>query len=104
MLFLVDFEQGIRVMVFNTTFNKISVISWRSGYWLEETGVPRENHLQTAFDTVEWPFIEKKTLEWYGFGPSFRKWIKSFCTDIANLQALLSTMVCNYCSFLHSNI
>jgi len=40
-------------MVFNTTFNNISVISWRSVLLVEETGVHRENqrpvasHLQT---------------------------------------------------------
>ena len=28
------------VMVFNTTFNNISVISWRSVLLVEETGVP----------------------------------------------------------------
>ena len=32
------------VMVFNTTFNNISVISWQSVLFLEETGVPGENH------------------------------------------------------------
>jgi len=31
-------------MVFNATFNNISVISWRSVLLVEETGVPRENH------------------------------------------------------------
>jgi len=31
-------------MVFNTTFNNISVISWRSVLLVEETGVHRENH------------------------------------------------------------
>jgi hypothetical protein len=31
-------------MVFNTTFNNISVISWRSVLLVEETGVPRENN------------------------------------------------------------
>ena len=31
-------------MVFNATFNNISVISWRSALLLEETGVPVENH------------------------------------------------------------
>jgi len=31
-------------MVFNTTFNNISVISWWSVLLVEETGVPRENH------------------------------------------------------------
>jgi hypothetical protein len=31
-------------MVFNTTFNNISVISWLSVLLMEETGVPGENH------------------------------------------------------------
>jgi hypothetical protein len=29
---------GVRVMVFNATFNNISVISWRSVLLVEETG------------------------------------------------------------------
>ena len=32
----------VRVMVFNTTFNNISAISWRSVLLVEETGVPGE--------------------------------------------------------------
>ena len=32
------------LMVLNTTFNNISVISWRSVLLVEETGGPRENH------------------------------------------------------------
>jgi hypothetical protein len=32
------------LMVFNATFNNISVISWRSVLLVEETGGPRENH------------------------------------------------------------
>jgi hypothetical protein len=32
-------------MVFNATFNNISVISWRSILLIEETEVPGENHL-----------------------------------------------------------
>ena len=35
-------------MVFNATFNNISVISWRSVLLVEETGVPRENHWPVA--------------------------------------------------------
>jgi hypothetical protein len=31
-------------MVFNATFNNISVISWWSALLVEETGVPGENH------------------------------------------------------------
>jgi hypothetical protein len=35
-------------MVFNDTFNNISVISWRSVLLLEETKVPGENHRLAA--------------------------------------------------------
>jgi hypothetical protein len=35
-------------MVFNSTFNNISVIWWRSVLMVEETGVPRENHQPVA--------------------------------------------------------
>jgi hypothetical protein len=38
----------VRVMVFNATFNNISVISWRSFLLVEETGVPGENHRHRA--------------------------------------------------------
>jgi hypothetical protein len=34
----------VRVMVFNVTFNNISVILCRSVLLVEETGVPGENH------------------------------------------------------------
>jgi len=34
----------VRAMVFNTTFNNISVISWWSVLLVEEKGLPRENH------------------------------------------------------------
>jgi hypothetical protein len=36
------------VMVFNATFNNISVILWWSILLVEETGVPRENHRPAA--------------------------------------------------------
>jgi len=35
-------------MVFNATFNNISVISWWSVLLVEETGVPGENHQTVA--------------------------------------------------------
>jgi hypothetical protein len=53
---------------------------------LEEDDIPGLLMLvdfEKAFDTVEWPFIEK-TLEFYSFGSTFRKWIKSFYTDITS--------------------
>ena len=36
------------VMVFNATFNNISVISWMSVLLLEESGIPGENHRPAA--------------------------------------------------------
>jgi len=38
----------VTVVVFNATFNNISVISWRSILLVEETRVPRENHRPAA--------------------------------------------------------
>jgi hypothetical protein len=35
-------------MVFNATFNNISVISWRSVLFMEETGVAGEKHPPVA--------------------------------------------------------
>jgi hypothetical protein len=35
-------------MVFNATFNLISVISWRAVLKVEETGIPGVNHLSVT--------------------------------------------------------
>jgi hypothetical protein len=39
---------GLGTMVSNATFNDISVISRRSFFFVEETRVPRENHLSAT--------------------------------------------------------
>jgi hypothetical protein len=38
----------VSAIVFNTTFNNISVISWQSVLLVEETGGPGENHKPVA--------------------------------------------------------
>jgi len=38
----------VRVMMFNATFNNISVKWWLSVLLMEETGVPGENHRPAA--------------------------------------------------------
>jgi hypothetical protein len=43
-IILYKFNCGVRVVVFNATFNDISVISKLSVVLLEETGVPEENY------------------------------------------------------------
>jgi hypothetical protein len=40
----IQFSRLIWFMVFNATFNNISVISWRSVLLMEKTGVHEENH------------------------------------------------------------
>jgi hypothetical protein len=40
-------------MVFNVTFNNISVISWLSVLFVEETGVPREIRVITKLPNAE---------------------------------------------------
>jgi len=39
-------------MVFNATFNNISVIPWRSVLLVEETELPRENHRSVASSLI----------------------------------------------------
>ena len=41
-------KNKLMIMVFNATFNTISVISWRSVSLVEETGIPGENHRPVA--------------------------------------------------------
>jgi len=41
-------------MVFNATFNNISVISWRSVLLVEETGVPGENQRPATSHWQTW--------------------------------------------------
>jgi hypothetical protein len=50
-------------MVFNATFNNISVISWRSVLLVEETGVPGENHRPVAshWQTLSHNVVSSKT-------------------------------------------
>ena len=37
-----------------------------------------------AFDTVEWSFLYKTLLQFFGFGESFCSWIKTFYNDISS--------------------
>jgi len=52
-----------RFMVFNATFNNISVISWRSVLLVDETGLPGENHRPVAsyWQTTQIMLIQKQT-------------------------------------------
>jgi hypothetical protein len=45
------YNTRFRLMVFNTTFNNILVISWRSVSLVGQTGIPKENHRPVAIRT-----------------------------------------------------
>ena len=48
-------------MVSNVTFNNTSVESWRLVLFVEETGVPRENHRPVAGQTKFIPYVVLST-------------------------------------------
>jgi hypothetical protein len=55
-------------MVFNVTFNNISVISWLSVLLVEETRVPGENHRRPASSQTKHHIILYRVhLAWAGF-------------------------------------
>jgi hypothetical protein len=47
-MLLISEKVRVMVMVFNATFNNISVTWWRSVLLVEETVVPGENHQPAA--------------------------------------------------------
>jgi hypothetical protein len=53
-------------MVFNATFNNISVISWQSILLLEESRVPGENHRPVAshWQTLSHNVVSSTTHNW----------------------------------------
>ena len=56
---------GLGFLVFNATFNNISVISWRSVLLMEETGVPRENH-RPAASNIQLLHLNEINMRFYG--------------------------------------
>jgi hypothetical protein len=62
-------QSRIRVMVFNATFNNISVMSSWSVLLVEETGIPRENHSHAAnhIRTLYYIMLYRVHLAWTGF-------------------------------------
>ena len=60
---------GLGIMVFNATFNNISVILWWSVSLVEETAVPKENHQPSAshWQTYHTMLYIEYTSPWMGF-------------------------------------
>ena len=64
-------------MVFNVTFNNISVLSWRSFLLVEETGVPGENH-RPAASKLDLIMLYRVSFAWVGFELAM---LVVICTD-----------------------
>ena len=62
-----DLRFRFRFMVFNATFNNISVISWLSVLLVEETGLPGENHRPAAshWQTLSHNVVSSTSRQWF---------------------------------------
>jgi hypothetical protein len=86
-LFLVVIDISfVCLMVFNVTFNNISIISWLSVLLVEETGVPGENHRP---DTDKLYHIILYTLPVSRFELTTSVVIGTTCHGLTNLNVYL---------------
>ena len=83
-------HQDQKVFCQEDLLGRISVLSYDILFETKQQNIPGlllSVDFQQAFDSVSWKFISK-TLDYYNFGPSFKKWISLFQngTESAVLQ------------------
>ena len=77
-------------MVFNATFNNISVISWRSVLLVVETGLPGENHWPVA---SHWQTLSQKR-DHYIWCWKSRSWLGKGTKNIIILLSIITKSLC----------
>ena len=99
----------VYLMVFNATFNNISVISWRSVLLVEETGGPGENHRPVAshwqtlsYNVVHLALIELTT--WVVIGTDCIDSCKSNYHKFTAIWNLWKSRVCSVSCRISVNI
>jgi hypothetical protein len=78
-------QTHLRVIMFVSTFNNISAISWRLVVLVEETGIPGKNHLPSA---SHWHImLHEYTSPWTGF--ELTTFVVTYCV-VVNPTAIRS--------------
>ena len=84
---LILLRKGVRVMVFNATLNNISVISWWSVLFVEETGVPGENHRPAASRLQTWSH-NVLSITSHNISGDRGEWVIVVWCQLSNLSAI----------------
>ena len=98
-------KYSFRFMVFNTTFNNISFISWRSVFLVEETGLTGEHHrpVTSHWQTLSHTVVYKVCATWQTNGNRQQATKKAIRNDY--LFSLVSNVVytsqVTLCVFIH---
>ena len=77
MQFIISWLIGFRFMVFNATFNNISVISWWSVLLVRETGAPKENPRPVAshWQTLSHNFVSSTPRHEWNSNSQYQWWL-----------------------------
>ena len=89
-------QYRIKGMVFNDTFNNISVTSWRSVFLVEETGVPWKNHWPVAshWQTLSHNAVNiEYTSPWVGFDLTMLVEIDTDCIHVGSCKSNYHTII-----------
>ena len=78
------------LLVFNATFNNISVISWRSVLLVEEAGVPGENTDMSPVTDKIYYLLDRVHIAWAGLELTTLVLICIDCIVVVNLTAIRS--------------